>query len=206
MAALCETAAQLGMPVAVHTGAAEGCKQAIRCGVRSLEHAYLIDDEALDMAETAGVFLVPTMQATREDRAGLAKGTLADYTAAKFPRDAEQIEHSQRLIAASNVKIAYGTDCGTFPDGNLEFEAMVAAGTNPARALRAATATAAELLGRKDIGILEPGRATDIVAMPGDPIADIGRTAEVDFVMRSGQLHRIPDDSSARTAALITAT
>jgi hypothetical protein len=50
--------------------------------VRSLEHAYLIDDEALDMAENAGVFLVPTTQATREDRAGLAEGTLADYTAA----------------------------------------------------------------------------------------------------------------------------
>jgi hypothetical protein len=200
MAALCETAAQLGMPVAVHTGAAEGCKQAIRCGVRSLEHAYLIDDEALDMAESAGVFLVPTTQATREDRAGLAKGTLADYTAAKFPRDAEQIEHSQRLIAASNVKIAYGTDCGTFPfsHGNLEFQAMVATGISPARALRAATATAAELLGREDIGVLEPGRVADIVAMPGDPIDDIGRTADVDFVMRSGHLHRRPDDSSAR--------
>jgi imidazolonepropionase-like amidohydrolase len=199
MAAVCETAAQLGMPVAVHTGAAEGCKQAIRCGARSLEHGYLIDEEALDMAETAGVFLVPTMQAIREDRAGLAKGTLADYTAAKFPRDAEQIEHSHRLIAASNVKIAYGTDCGTFPfpHGNLEFQAMVAAGIHPARALRAATATAAELLGRKDIGVLEPGRVADIVAMPGDPIADIGRTAEVDFVMRSGHLHRKPDHSSA---------
>jgi tryptophan 2-monooxygenase len=74
---------------------------------------------------------------------------------------------------------------------------MVAAGINPARALRAATATAAELLGREDIGVLEPGRVADIVAMPGDPIADIGRTAEVDFVMRSGHLHRIPDHSSA---------
>jgi imidazolonepropionase-like amidohydrolase len=154
------------MPVAVHTGAAEGCKQAIRCGARSLEHGYLIAEEALDMAENAGAFLVPTMQAIREDRAGLAKGTLADYTAAKFPRDAEQIQHSQHLIAASNVKIAYGTDCGTFPfsHGNLEFQAMVAAGINPARALRAATATAAELLGRQDIGVLEPGRVADIVA------------------------------------------
>jgi adenine deaminase len=80
-----------------------------------------------------------------------------------------------------------------------------AAGIRPARALRAATGTAAELLGRKDIGVLEPGRAADIVAMRGDPIADISHTAEVDFVMRSGHLHRIPDDSSARTAALIGA-
>jgi tryptophan 2-monooxygenase len=77
---------------------------------------------------------------------------------------------------------------------------MVAAGTNPARALCAATTTAAELLGREDIGVLEPGRVADIVAMPGDPIADIARTADVDFVMRSGHLHRIPDDSQSDAA------
>ncbi|MDT5353537.1 MAG: hypothetical protein QOJ56_2069 [Mycobacterium sp.] len=74
---------------------------------------------------------------------------------------------------------------------------MVATGINPARALCAATATAAELLGREDIGVLEPGRVADFVAMPGDPIADIGRTAEVYSVMRSGNLRRIPGDSSA---------
>jgi imidazolonepropionase-like amidohydrolase len=96
MQTLCDTVAQLGMPVAVHTGAAEGCKQAIRCGARSLEHAYLIDAEAIAMAEQAGVFLVPTMQMTREDLHELADGTLAPYTAAKFRRDADQIQQSQR--------------------------------------------------------------------------------------------------------------
>ena len=79
-----------------------------------------------------------------------------------------------------------------FSHGNLEFQAMVAAGMSPARALRAATGTAAELLGRTDIGRLEPGKAADIVAMPGNPLADISVTAAVDFVMRAGWIHCLP--------------
>jgi imidazolonepropionase-like amidohydrolase len=194
MQAVCDTAAQLGMPVAVHTGAAQACKQAIRCGARSLEHAYLIDEDGLELAEQAGVYVVPTMQMTREDLDELDRGALPAYTAAKFRRDAEEIQQAQHRIAASGVKIAYGTDSGMFPfsHGNLEFQAMVAAGLSPARALRAATGTAAELLGRSDIGRLEPGRAADIVAMPGNPLADISVTASVDFVMRAGRLDRLP--------------
>ena len=75
MEALTSTAHQLGMPVAVHTGAAEGCKQAIRFGVRSLEHAYLIDAEGIEMAERAGSYIVPTMQMTQEDLHELQTGT-----------------------------------------------------------------------------------------------------------------------------------
>jgi imidazolonepropionase-like amidohydrolase len=74
MQCLAETARQLGLPVAVHTGAAEGCKQALRAGARSLEHCYLIDDEGITMAEKAVAFLVPTMQMTREDKAMLKAG------------------------------------------------------------------------------------------------------------------------------------
>ncbi len=98
MQVLCDTAAQLGLPVAVHTGAAQGCKQAIACGARSLEHAYLIDDEAIAMAEDAGTFIVPTMQMTAEDLQALHEGRLTPYTAAKIERDAEQILDAQRRI------------------------------------------------------------------------------------------------------------
>ena len=72
MEMLTSTARQLGMPVAVHTGAADGCKQAIRFGARSIEHAYLIDSEGLQMAEQAGAYVVPTMQMTQEDLHELA--------------------------------------------------------------------------------------------------------------------------------------
>jgi imidazolonepropionase-like amidohydrolase len=192
METLTSTARQLGMPVAVHTGAAEGCRQAIRFGARSLEHAYLIDSEAIEMAERAGSYIVPTMQMTQEDLHGLQAGTLPCQAVWKFRRDNEQILASQKLLAGSKVKIAYGTDCGMFPfsHGILEFQAMVKAGLTAVRALKAATSVAAELLSREDLGMLAPGKLADIVAMPGDPIADIGATAKVDFVMKDGIVYR----------------
>ncbi|MDW6021315.1 amidohydrolase family protein [Mesorhizobium sp. BAC0120] len=192
MLALGETSQQLGLPLAVHTGAAEGCKQALRAGARSLEHCYLIDDEGIAMAEKADAFLVPTMQMTREDKALLLAGKLPQHAVWKFRRDVAAIEDAQRRMARSNAKIAYGTDCGMFPfsDGILEFQAMTAAGLSPARALKAGTAVAAELLQRDDIGMLAPGKLADIVAMPGDPFEDIAVTAKVDFVMKGGQVYR----------------
>ncbi|HET8595099.1 MAG TPA: amidohydrolase family protein [Intrasporangium sp.] len=195
--ALCQTAAQLGMPVAVHTGAAEACKQAIRAGVRSLEHAYLIDEEGVEMATRAGVFVVPTMQMTQEDLAMLQAGTLPEQAVWKFRRDSEHILESQRTIAASDVKVAYGTDCGMFPfsHGILEFQAMVKAGLTPLRALRAATSVAAELLGREDLGVLRTGAVADLVAMPGNPLDDISVTAQVDFVMQAGTVWRRPAEA-----------
>lgn len=192
MEAITSTARQLGMPVAVHTGAAEGCKQAIRCGVRSLEHAYLIDAEGLSMAARSGVYIVPTMQMTQEDLHALQEGTLPCQAVWKFSRDNKNILASQRLLAGSNVKVAYGTDCGMFPfsHGILEFQAMVAAGLTTVRALKAATSVAAELLQRTDIGVIAPGKLADIVAMPGDPLKDISTTTKVDFVMKDGVVYR----------------
>jgi imidazolonepropionase-like amidohydrolase len=192
MQVLTSTAHQLGIPVAVHTGAAEGCKQAIRFGARSLEHAYLIDSEAIALATEAGSYIVPTMQMTQEDLHQLRSGTLPCQAVWKFRRDNESILASQRLLAGSEVKIAYGTDCGMFPfsHGILEFQAMVKAGLSSVRALKAATSLAAEMLARDDLGMLAPGKLADIVGMPGDPIADISATAKVDFVMRDGNVYR----------------
>jgi imidazolonepropionase-like amidohydrolase len=180
--------------VAVHTGAAEACKQAIRCGARSLEHAYLIDEQAIEMARGAGAYVVPTMQMTQEDLGALQAGTLPCQAVWKFSRDNRGIVESQRLVASSDVKVAFGTDCGMFPfsHGIREFQAMVDAGLSPIRALKAGTSVAAELLARDDIGVLRPGACADIVAMPGNPLDDIAATAQVDFVMRAGVVHRRP--------------
>jgi imidazolonepropionase-like amidohydrolase len=156
----------------------EGCKQAMRAGVRSLERCYLIDDEGIAMAEQSGVFLVPTMQMTREDKAMLKAGKLPMQATWKFRRDVDEIERAQKRIATSRVQVSYGTDCGMFPfdHGILEFQAMVAAGLTPVRALKAATSVAASLLERDDIGVLAAGKQADIVAMPGDPVANIAVT------------------------------
>src|SRR6185437_4410952 len=192
MQCLSETARQLGLPVAVHTGAAEGCKQALRAGVRSLEHCYLIDDDGIALAEQSGAFLVPTMQMTREDKVMLAAGKLPRQAAWKFERDVREIETAQKRIVTSKAPVAYGTDCGMFPfsHGILEFQAMVAAGLTPQRALKAATSIAASLLQRDDIGVLASGKQADIVATEGDPTADICATQQVDFVMRAGRIYR----------------
>ncbi len=133
-----------------------------------------------------------TMQMTQEDLHGLQAGTLPCQAVWKFRRDSEAILASQRLLARSHVKVAYGTDCGMFPfsHGILEFQAMVKAGLSSVRALKAGTSVAAELLGQSDLGVLAPGKLADIVAMPGDPIADIGVTAKVDFVMKDGIVFR----------------
>jgi imidazolonepropionase-like amidohydrolase len=201
MEALCETARQLGMPVAVHTGGAEACMQAIRCGARSLEHAYLIDEEGVEAATRAGVYIVPTMQMTQEDLDQLRAGTLPEQAVWKFRRDNQQILDSQRTIAASDVKVVFGTDCGMFPfsHGITEFQAMVASGISPLRALRAATSVAAEMLGLDGVGTLSPGARADIVAMPGNPLDDITATARVDFVMHSGSVYRRPGDNGNGT-------
>jgi imidazolonepropionase-like amidohydrolase len=193
MDAVCSTARLLGLPVAVHTGGAEACKQAIRCGARSLEHAYLIDAEGIEMASRDGVFVVPTMQMTQEDMLALDAGTLPDQAVWKFRRDKDRILETQTLVARSDVRVAFGTDCGMFPfsQGILEFQAMVNAGLTPQRALQAGTSTAAELT-RADLGVLRPGACADIVAMPGNPLDDITATASVDFVMHSGKVHRRP--------------
>ncbi len=192
MLTLGQTAQQLGLPLAVHTGAAEGCKQALRAGARSIEHCYLIDDEGISMAEKAGAFLVPTMQMTREDKALLKAGKLPEHAVWKFRRDVAAIEDAQKRIARSKAKVAYGTDCGMFPfsEGVLEFQAMVAAGLTPIRALKAGTSVAAELLQRDDLGVIAPGKQADLVAMRGDPLEDIAATATVDFVMKSGRIYR----------------
>jgi imidazolonepropionase-like amidohydrolase len=192
MQCLAETARQIGLPVAVHTGAAEGCKQALRAGVRSLEHCYLIDDEGMAMAEKIGAFLVPTMEMTREDKAMLKAGKLPVQATWKFRRDVDEIERAQKRIVEGRAPVAYGTDCGMFPfsRGILEFQAMVAAGLAPIRALKAATSVAASLLRRDDIGVLASGKQADVVAMAGDPIADIAATEKVDFVMRAGRVWR----------------
>jgi len=168
------------------------------------EHAYLIDEEAIGMATRAGPYIVPTMQMTQEDLHELQAGTLPCQAVWKFRRDSEHVLASQRLLAGSQVKVAYGTDCGMFPfsHGVLEFQAMVKAGLSPVRALKSATSVAAELLGRSDLGAIAPGKLADLVAMPGDPIADIRATAEVDFVMKDGVVFRAPGES--RSAHLET--
>lgn len=100
----------------------------------------------------------------------------------------------RRLATASDARVAFDTDCGMFPfsHGIREFQGMVDAGLSPLRALSAGTCMAARLLARDDIGVLKACVCADIVAMPGNPLDDIAATAQVDFVMRAGEVYRRP--------------
>lgn len=199
MTTLVATAADLGIPATPHCYGDEGVKRAVRAKVRSVEHGNLASPEALKMIEDAGIFLIPT-QYTIIDDARKAfddaywKGAPA-FKPRKFQRHQKTLLDGAERLAASGIKIAFGTDAGMFPhrDNWREFPMMVSNGITPGRALKAATSVAAELLGLDDLGVLAAGKIADLVAMPGDPFTDIDLTGHVDFVMKQGTIHKRPD-------------
>ncbi|MFC5958165.1 amidohydrolase family protein [Streptomyces pratens] len=196
MDSLVATAADLGVPCTPHAYGDEGVARAVRAGVRSIEHGNLASAETLSLMQRQGVFLVPTQFMVVDALDHLDDD---DYWQGKDPaerekfhRYADQLRDSARNVAASDVRIAFGTDAGMFPhhrNGN-EFPAMVESGVTPLRALRAATSTAADLLQRPDLGRIRSGATADLIALPGDPFDDINATTGVDFVMHDGTLHR----------------
>jgi imidazolonepropionase-like amidohydrolase len=193
MDAIVDEAHRLRRRVAVHAHGAEGAKVAIRAGADSIEHGSFLDDEALRMMKDRGVWLVPT---------ALALANVSDpqrnyppAIAAKGVAAARAHGAMLRKAIQRGVKIAFGTDSGVSAHGEnaREFALLVAAGMTPARALRAATADAAELLGlAREIGTLEAGKAADVVAVAGDPLADITATERVILVVKDGAVVRRP--------------
>ncbi|MFI1533194.1 metal-dependent hydrolase family protein [Streptomyces anandii] len=196
MDALVATAADLGVPCTPHAYGDEGVARAVRAGVRCVEHGNLASAETLSLMGQRGVFLVPTQFMVLD-----ALDHLDDESywqgkdpaeRAKFHRYADQLRDSARHVAASDVRVAFGTDAGMFPHrlNGKEFTAMVESGISPLRALRAATSTAADLLHLPGLGRIRPGVTADLIALPGDPFDDIASTDSVDFVMHHGTIHR----------------
>ncbi|WEH33485.1 amidohydrolase family protein [Streptomyces sp. AM 4-1-1] len=193
MDTLVGTATDLQLPCATHAFDDESITRAIRAGVRSVEHACLASPSVYRLMESTGTFLVPTQYVQTYFLEGLDDD---DVWRGRPPRMRSTYrQHAERLRAGlarparSDVKIAFGTDAGMFPhaDNWREFRTLVTNGLSPLRALRAATGVAAELLGRPDLGRIEPGATADLVALRGDPFEDIDATGRVDFVMREGR-------------------
>jgi imidazolonepropionase-like amidohydrolase len=171
--ALMAEAAAVGLPVMAHAQATDGIKNAIRAGVRSIEHGIYLDDEAIEMMLSSGTWLVPTLVAPHavlnEAKAGsqLPEGVVAKAQEVT----ATHAEAFARAVAAG-VKVAMGTDSGVGPHGtNLdELPLMAAGGMTPAQVLTAMTKSAAELLQLADeTGMIRPGLLADIVVLEGDP-------------------------------------
>ena len=199
-AVVAETKRHRGRPVAAHAQGAQGIKNALRGGVTSIEHGYLIDDEGIDLMLDRGAFLVPTLSTF--DLEGVY---LTPQAAEKKKRLAESA--TQRLSEAvrRGVRIALGTDAGVGPHGrNLrELAHLVTLGMTPAAAIRAGTLQAAQLLGlAESLGTVEPGKVADLVVCDADPLSDIGalgRPDQVVMVVKDGRIvkDRLPGPDAA---------
>lgn len=187
-----ETAHALGLKVAAHTYPPAAIENAVRAGVDSIEHGSFATAKTFDLMRQRGTVLVPTLSVydvyyavARDHPELLAPGT-AGKELANDPLPAKNLP----LALRSGVKIAYGTDLGE-GDHALEFALLVANGMKPREALRAATTTAAELLGAADaIGSVQAGRYADLVATDGDPLSDPAEFGKVRFVMKGGVVVR----------------
>lgn len=188
--AIVETARDYGFKVAVHAHGAEGMKRAIRAGVDSIEHGTYMDDEAMALMKQKGTWLVPTLLAGKF--VGEKSKDQAYFPSIVRPKAAAVGPLMAGMFAKAykfGIKIAFGTDTGVSPHGEnaQEFALMVAGGMPPMAAIQAATRNAAQLLGQeKDLGTLEKGKYADLIAVTGDPLADIKLLERVAFVMKGG--------------------
>ena len=192
--AMVEEAHALRRKTAAHAHGNEGARRAVLAGIDSIEHGSFLKDETLDLMKQRGTFLVPTLIAPTflvESFEGGMK--IPERIKEKANAAARSVNTTFRHAVEKGVKIGFGTDAGVYPHGQnaREFELMVNSGASPALALRAATSADAELLGIADkVGSLETGKLADIVAVPGDPLANISAMWKVFFVMKEGKIYR----------------
>jgi len=185
-----EEANSFGLRVAAHAHAAEGIKNAIRAGVASIEHATLIDDEGIALAKQRGTYLV--MDIYDEECIQSAPNTPADFLAHDRDLGEAQRRNFTKAVRAG-VKMAYGTDAGVCPHGinARQFAFMVKYGMTPMQAIQSATVNAADLIGHSELfGSIAAGKSADIIAVTGDPLADIHVLEHVAFVMKEGAVYK----------------
>lgn len=191
--AVVETAKAKGKFVTAHAHGAVGIKNAIRAGVRSIEHASLIDDEALAMAKASGTWLVMDIyNGDYIDDIGTREKWPEEYL--RKNRETTDVQRVGFTKAVKmGVKIAYGTDSGVYPHGGnaKQFAYMVRYGMTPMQAIQSATIRTAELLGKeRELGSIAPGRFADLVAVARDPLGDITALENVAHVMKDGRIVR----------------
>lgn len=184
--AICDETHRLGKKVAAHAIGSDGIAAALRAGADSIEHGDGLTDELMDQMIQKGVYWVPTVSVgvyVAPGRGGV------------WPRLVEAEKVAFGRAVKKGVKIAFGTDAGGFDWKKLnqavEFKYYVDYGMSPMQAIRSATTVAAELLGMSDrLGSLEPGKIADLVAVSGDPLADITELERVKFVMKDGVVYK----------------
>ena len=197
IAVLVEVGHAAGLRVTAHSHGAQSIKDAIRAGVDSIEHASLIDDEGIQLAAEHDVAL--SMDIFGGDWIAV-EGRKQNWPE-EFIRKNDETTVIQRQnfrkAHAAGVPIVFGTDAGIYPHGlnTKQFSYMVEWGMTPMEAIKAATSLAARYLGWDDrIGSIQPGYYADIVAVPGDPLADISILEKIDTVIKGGLVFKAPAD------------
>jgi imidazolonepropionase-like amidohydrolase len=184
--AMVDEAHKKGRKVSCHAFGGEGLRNCLNAGVESIEHGVDLDESDIKLMVQKGIYLVPTLYHYQLDR----EHDMKKYGGHSL---AEVSEPNFRKALAGGVKIAFGSGVGPFPHGTQtkEFEYMVKFGMSPVQAIRAATTEAALLMGWQDrVGSVEAGKFADLVAVAGDPIADITELERVKFVMKGGVVFR----------------
>lgn len=189
MRAAIAVAAQRGTYATAHAHGAAGIKAAIRAGARSIEHASLIDEEALLMARDAGVWLVMDVyNGDYIDQIGTAEGWPDEYL--RKNRETTQVQRDRfRRAVELGVPLAFGSDAGVFPHGlnARQFAYMVANGMTPLQAVRSATTEAAKVLGKEgELGTIRDGAYADLIAVRGSPLEDVRVLESVEGVIKGG--------------------
>jgi imidazolonepropionase-like amidohydrolase len=191
MAALVDESHRLRKKIAVHCHGDKAAREAIEAGVDSIEHGSFMKPETLTLMKQKGTFLTPTLMASEYIMSKIDSYPAALQAKAKAATAArtEMFRNALKM----GVKLSFGTDAAVFPHGQnaKEFALMTGLGMAPIDALKSATSNDAELLGiAQKVGTLEKGKLADIIAMPGDPTADITATERVSFVMKEGRVVR----------------
>jgi imidazolonepropionase-like amidohydrolase len=190
LAALMAEATAAGLPVMAHAQATDGIKNAVRAGVRSIEHGIYLDDEAIDMMLRAGTWLVPTLVAPHAVLSAANAGSqLPEGVVAKAQEVMAAHADAFARAVAAGVNVAMGTDSGVGPHGgNLdELPLMAAGGLTPIQVLTATTSSAAKLLQVADeTGTIMPGKRADIVVLAGDPFDLTKLKGNISAVYSSG--------------------
>jgi imidazolonepropionase-like amidohydrolase len=189
LTAIADEAHQWGLKVAAHAHGADGIKAAIRGGIDTIEHASLVDDEGIKLAVERGTYFSMDIYNTDYTQAeGAKNGVLEDNL--RKDREIAQIQRDNfRKAHKAGVKMVFGSDAGVMPHATAagQFKYLVQYGMTPLQAIQAATRNAAQALGReKDVGAIAVGRYADMIAVSGDPLADVRTLEKVDAVIKGG--------------------
>jgi imidazolonepropionase-like amidohydrolase len=193
MKAIVADAHRLGRKVAAHAHGAEGVRWASEAGVDSVEHGHYMDDAAVATMKKNGTYLVPTLYLTEYMQEHLKDSGVPEYSKQKMREVAAAAPINVKKAFDAGVKIAFGTDAAVYPHGlNAgEFHMYVKLGMTPLAAIQTATINAADLLGPKfQVGMLEPGKFADMIAVDGDPTKDVTILEHVKFVMKGGTVYK----------------